>query len=137
MPIEVTNIDPKAGQPKTYKSFSRSEVKEAWKENPVYTFESLQKEHRFVVFFTDKVEEALVVAASFMRELITFPQCTYYDSKIGALLLFYGDAGPVEGDDKVAESLTKDLIERIMKERNIGNIDTDPWGDPLFWRLFG
>ena len=134
MPTEVTNIIPKTGQPKTYKSFTRREIRQSWEEDAIYTLESLQKEDRFVIFFTNEVVEAIVVAALFIRELTAFPECTYYDFKTGALMLFYGGAGPINGDDEMAKALTRDMLERIIQAGNIDSIEIDPWGDSLFWK---
>lgn len=135
MSVDVTIMIPKPGQPREFTRYSQHEIRNAWRTPGHFSFTDLAigKDNKFVVFFTNDVTEAIIVAGLFVRELMTFPECTWYDFGTGALLLYYGSAGPVPNDDSMALAMTMDLIERIMSEKDIKDIKRDAWGEHLFW----
>ena len=133
MSTSIAIIKPAQGQPAEFERYDPSEIISAWNIDGHFNFEFINDDSNFIVFFTDDKIEALIVSALFIRELITFPECSHYDEKTKALLLYYGGGGPVPGDVNMARAIATDLMERIMVADDIRKIKKDIWGEWLFW----
>jgi hypothetical protein len=133
MSTKVTIIKPAQGQPEEFERYDPSEIVEAWNAEGHFDFKFFENDSNFLVFFTDDKIEALIVSALFIREMMTFPECTYYDEKSKALLLYYAAGGPVPGDVNMARAIAMDLMERVMSSESVRKIKKDIWGEWLFW----
>lgn len=137
MPVDVSIKVPKPGQPKEFKRYTPREIRDAWEADGHFTIDCLNKDSRFIVFFTNYVLEALVISALFVRELDSYPECTHYDYANKALLLFYPVQNQKTLSDEMARALALDLIERVMIHRDIKKIRYDVWGEKLFLPMLG
>lgn len=108
--------------------YSRKDIRDYWDKYSVFTPESLILNPFFVIFKTDYVSEAIVVAAVFMSELSLPVEDTSYDTKNGLLYMNYFGYAKIEEGKKLA----RDAMKFVMNAGEILSLNEDSCGLELF-----
>jgi len=108
--------------------YTRKEIRDYWEKYPVFTPESLLLNPFFVLYKTEFVSEAVVVAAVFMSELSLPVEDTYYDKDKELVFMNYSNYPRMYE----AKKLARDAMEYIMDASQILELTDDSCGIALF-----
>lgn len=108
--------------------YTRKEIRDYWKKYPVFTPGSLILNPFFILYKTESISEAIVVAAVFMSELSLPVEDTGYDKDKELLYMNYSNYPRLNE----AKKLTRDAMEYVMDANQILDLTDDSYGLDLF-----
>lgn len=140
MPTRATVTLPRPGQPKTFYIYSHREFIKSWYGGVGIQPEDFSRKglNEVILFHIGEINDAVVVAAKFVRELDYAITTTHYDDERGVLYLYYGGYhGPhsQEKSDRLKQE-TLNLLRYITKIQPISSIKFDKWGERLLQESF-
>ena len=129
MPVAVSfaNCRLKPGQPESYYKYTRGEITKGWHTTITLPRLELYK-NDFVLCMIDSFAEAVVVAATFIREFGVMPYLTYYDQIDSVLYLNMCEI--INTSDRTINDCIE-LLDALNSNADIEHINHDRWGQQL------
>lgn len=129
--VNLVNQKLQKDQPKEFYRYTEKELTKNWFDDKgAESFLCHYKDY-YVLCLIDNLDEAIVVAAMFMREFNEKPEQTFYDILEGILYLNMYDAvrqSTYTIDDCI------DMLDGLYKLTNIESINVDRWGQALMYK---